>query len=243
MLHHHRWAALVAAGLLAACTTPYGERGFAGGYHDDPLDATHYRVKFDGNGNTQKDQVWNFWIYRCAELTRQKGYRYFTLSKDYAPLDVPQAPAEPPPGASAPGTKTSFDGTRTGPRARPAILVTRPGEAAATATRVYYYISYYTTTVTTWHTDAVVAMYNAPVAPQVGTLLDAQTVLDQLGPYVRGDQRQPIAREVLMREGLRWIDDDGRPARFLPLAPPTGASAPAALRTTPYFAGHRKEHA
>jgi hypothetical protein len=231
MFRTPRWAALGAACLLAACTTPYGERGFTGGYHDDPLDATHYRVKFDGNGNTPKDQVWNFWIYRCAEITRQKGYRYFTLSKAYEPLDVPQAPAEPVPGASAPAAKVSSDGLAAGRRARPAILVLRNGVAAPAATNVAMYFSYYTTTVTTWHTDAVVAMYNAPVAQRVGTVLDAQSVLDQLGPYVRGEQRRPVAREALMREGLRWIEDDGRPARFLQLAPPVAASAPAALRT------------
>ncbi|MBF9263203.1 CC0125/CC1285 family lipoprotein [Paracidovorax cattleyae] len=48
----------------------------AGGYIDEKIDETHYRVKFDGNGSTSADRVWNFWLYRCAELTKEKGYTH-----------------------------------------------------------------------------------------------------------------------------------------------------------------------
>lgn len=67
------------AGSLVACATPYGPKGLMGGFEDKQLSDNAYEVRFNGNGKTSGDMVWNYWIYRCAELTLAKGYTTFGL--------------------------------------------------------------------------------------------------------------------------------------------------------------------
>jgi len=75
----HRLATSVACfALLAGCATSYGPSGATGGYKETKIDDDTFQVRFDGNGNTPRDKVTNYWIYRCAELTVQNGYQYFT---------------------------------------------------------------------------------------------------------------------------------------------------------------------
>lgn len=68
--------------VLVACATPYQSRGLAGGFTDEQLGENVFAVSFQGNGNTSGDMVWNYWIYRCAELTLQRGYSAFGLRRD-----------------------------------------------------------------------------------------------------------------------------------------------------------------
>jgi len=78
MIRSSRIAAWVASiALLAGCASPYGPHGATGGYKDTKIDDSTYLVRFDGNGNTPREKVWNYWIYRCAELTVTNGYQYF----------------------------------------------------------------------------------------------------------------------------------------------------------------------
>ena len=78
MIHSSRLAAVIACvALLAGCATAYGPAGATGGYKDTKIDDETYQVRFDGNGKTPREMVWNYWIYRCAELTVQNGYQYF----------------------------------------------------------------------------------------------------------------------------------------------------------------------
>ncbi len=77
-------AALAALALLAGCTTatpyqPLGATNVRGGFVDQPLDATHFRVSFFGNSLTSRQQVENYLLYRAAELTAQHGSACFTI--------------------------------------------------------------------------------------------------------------------------------------------------------------------
>lgn len=72
---------LLTAALLSGCTTAYGPHGFTGGYTETKIDDSTYRVVFNGNGQTSRDMVWYYWIYRCAELTTQNGYEFFIPSQ------------------------------------------------------------------------------------------------------------------------------------------------------------------
>ena len=170
--------ALGAAALLAACATGYGPKTLTGGYTDEKLDDTHYRVKFDGNGNATQDRVWSFWIYRCAELTKQQGFTHFALQRPGEPLG--QAPGRPPMVSAV----YRGDGSS-------GMIKTKGGG--------YKYVPMYipSAPITTWHTDAVVAMYREPL-PEYVVVLRAQTVLDQLEPYVRSNgATQPVTRKEL----------------------------------------------
>jgi len=60
-------------------STPYQPKNFFGGYSETQLAVDMYRVKFNGNGNTKTDRTIDFCMLRCAELTLEKGYKYFYI--------------------------------------------------------------------------------------------------------------------------------------------------------------------
>ncbi|MGH6957111.1 MAG: CC0125/CC1285 family lipoprotein [Caulobacteraceae bacterium] len=79
-------AAVLALSLtLAACETPTPYQplapgnAVAGGFADQRLDATHYRVSFRGNDMTSRDQVESYLLYRAAELTVNSGFDWFEM--------------------------------------------------------------------------------------------------------------------------------------------------------------------
>lgn len=76
------WRALVVGLLamaLAGCMTAYQPRGATGGYEEQKLDDDTWRVSFYGNGNTPRAAVLKYFLYRCAELTLERGFQYFEL--------------------------------------------------------------------------------------------------------------------------------------------------------------------
>jgi hypothetical protein len=79
-------AGLLAPLLLAACTTPTPYQPLAsgtavsGGYSDQMLDDTHFRVSFSGNDMTPRQQVETYLLYRAAELTAAKGFDWFEMA-------------------------------------------------------------------------------------------------------------------------------------------------------------------
>ena len=91
---------------LTACTTPYQPKGFTGGYSQVQLDNNSARVEFKGNGYTSRERVEVFLLYRCAELTAEKGYDYFVI----ATTDTENSQQSV---QTAPGT---FNSTTTGSR-------------------------------------------------------------------------------------------------------------------------------
>lgn len=95
LLKRHRKIAgpVAALALLAGCATatpyqPLGYPGARGGYTDQQLDATHWRVSFFGNTLTSRQQVETYLLYRAAELTLQQGYQCFTVVNRETQRDV-----------------------------------------------------------------------------------------------------------------------------------------------------------
>lgn len=199
---------LVATALVASCATPYGRSGFTGGYSDQRISDSAYVVSFNGNGYASQMHVWNMWIYRCAELTLEKGFRYFTL-KQGAPqafLGRPQAaPAAYRPGAA---------------RAMPAVYSPgRNGQAQARAYKTYYY------TITTWNSSATVLMYKAPLPEEIVWAFDAMMITHQLEDFVRSGGRKPApGRDEIL--GRAYVAHSqvlvGDPAVALVATPETG---------------------
>ena len=76
-------AAIGAAALLAACETPTPYQPLqtggsaSGGFSQQRLDDTHYRVTFSGNSLTSRQTVETYLVYRAAELTVHAGYDWF----------------------------------------------------------------------------------------------------------------------------------------------------------------------
>lgn len=78
--------------LLTGCSTAYHPENLTGGYSDFSVEETAYRVRFKGNNYTSRDQVEQFLLYRCAELTTQLGYSHFLLlSQDTLDMSDPLA--------------------------------------------------------------------------------------------------------------------------------------------------------
>ncbi len=189
-------AALAVAVLVSGCATGYGPKSLAGGYSDEKLNDSHYRVKFDGNGHASKDRVWGFWMHRCAELTLEKGYTHFMLKKPGEPLG-----AAPLPEHLAARIADELGLSPAGPRsAAYHANDTEAPQRVLTAGGVTYIPIYIPATrITTFHTDAVVAMYKEPL-PENVLVLSAKSVLDVLGPYVKSNGTAELAaREDLFR--------------------------------------------
>jgi len=74
-------AYVVAAAMttLTGCVTSYQPLGTTGGYTDRQIDDQTLHVEFRGNGYTSRDTVHKYFMYRCAELTQQHGFRYFMV--------------------------------------------------------------------------------------------------------------------------------------------------------------------
>jgi hypothetical protein len=79
-------AIVIVALSLAACETtptPYqplaAGNAVSGGYSEQQLDDTHYRVTFKGNDMTSRTQVETYLLYRAAELAVVKGGDWFEM--------------------------------------------------------------------------------------------------------------------------------------------------------------------
>lgn len=78
-------ALLAGALVLTACATatPYQQAANAdarNGFSEIQIENDRTRISFDGNSLTKRDTVETYLLYRAAELTKQNGYDYFTLT-------------------------------------------------------------------------------------------------------------------------------------------------------------------
>lgn len=79
--------------LLAAagcCDTGYQSSAghLAGGYSDHQIDTNTFRVSFRGNGFTSEDEVQDYLLRRCAEVTRKAGFDYFEIIDGGSAVDT-----------------------------------------------------------------------------------------------------------------------------------------------------------
>ena len=65
--------------LFCSCSTRYKPEGFTGGYEQLQLSENMFRVSFRGNGYTKKQKATDFCLLRCAELTENNGFKYFSI--------------------------------------------------------------------------------------------------------------------------------------------------------------------
>jgi hypothetical protein len=168
--------------VLLGCATAYGPHGLTGGYKERQLAENEYIVSFFGNGNTPGQSVWNYWIYRCAELTLDNGYEYFELlpSDEHALLDSPEGEN------LAVFTMLAGDNKMSDGKAR------------------VHPVYYYTTTVTTYSSKGIVKMYKSPVPKDTGLLLDAGVIKRFLSPYVNsnGQDSPPERKDLFVRAAV-----------------------------------------
>jgi hypothetical protein len=70
---------LVASILTGCVATPYQPSGMTGGFLTEQVGGSVYRVAFGGNGLTSRETAQTYWLYRCAELTLEKGFDGFEI--------------------------------------------------------------------------------------------------------------------------------------------------------------------
>jgi len=68
--------------IMGSCATPYGPKGARGGYSEKQINEMIFQVTFEGNQQSDKEQVRTNLMYRCCELTFQHGYRHFIILSD-----------------------------------------------------------------------------------------------------------------------------------------------------------------
>jgi hypothetical protein len=73
-----KYLAIVSFLALASCATDYQPQNFTGGYSEFKIAPDTATVTFNGNGFTNGERAVQMAILRCADLTLQSGYRYFT---------------------------------------------------------------------------------------------------------------------------------------------------------------------
>ncbi|HBB54846.1 MAG TPA: hypothetical protein DCZ49_01515 [Hyphomonadaceae bacterium] len=75
---------ILSVAALAACSTatPYQPalKRNAPGYKEVAIEDNRYRVSFQGNSLTERDEVETYMLYRAAELTVERGFDYFLIS-------------------------------------------------------------------------------------------------------------------------------------------------------------------
>jgi hypothetical protein len=171
---------------LNGCATPYQASGLGGGYKEEQINANTYRISFYGNGYTKGPMVWNYWIYRCAELTRQKGYDVMLEIPDPAKNAKKTSSIDPVP-KFVPTVAYGNDG---------AIMVKTRGGGGGGHT-VYVPGGY--STITTYHSSGIIQMFHTSDSFDARAALRAQPILDVLKPYVdsAGKIAAPTRVEIL----------------------------------------------
>lgn len=66
--------------LFSGCATNYGSKSFwHGGYSDMKIQDDTFSISFSGNSSTSTERAGAFALLRCAEVTLENGYNYFTI--------------------------------------------------------------------------------------------------------------------------------------------------------------------
>lgn len=183
--------------LLTGCATPYGSAGLTGGYSEEQLSENSYRVKFKGNGYTSSDKVWNYWMYRCAELTKLKGFSYYHVTVEKKQASLNDENAERLASYFSEADWWSMHEYNTLQQPHESFVKTKKGGS-------YTYVpsySYGYTTVTTYSAQGVIKMYKNSQPLDADVVLDADSVIKSLDPYVKtgGEGVSPTRTEVLDR--------------------------------------------
>jgi TonB family protein len=169
--------AILAVASLSACATGYQANGITGGYTEKRITDSAYVVTFGGNGFATKDRIYYFWMYRCAELTMEKGYSLFSIRLNQS------TGINSPAGSVRPAVYYPEDGPAVVKTSSVPIFV--PGGGASAH----------------WTFSGTVLMYQKPLPPELLGAVDAQAVVDALKPYVVSNGSAPApSRSELFKQ-------------------------------------------
>ena len=180
-------ALLIVAG-ITACATPYQPQGATGGYSEIKIANDLYTVRFGGNGNTSKNTVFKYWLYRCAELTQQNGYAYFEVL-----------------GRASGNTNITRDDAVASHVMQPVMepIAGHLGDNESIKTKGGGYVpvyipSYSYTTVTTWSMNSTIRMSKQVPAEEHPTIYKAANILKELANEVL--HQIPLTDDILKKK-------------------------------------------
>lgn len=69
--------------VLCGCATPYAKYGYwnDGGYTDRRIQDNIFKVTFEGNQYSKRDEVVDFALLRATEVAMENGYNYFVITE------------------------------------------------------------------------------------------------------------------------------------------------------------------
>ncbi len=65
--------------VLMGCATGYQKDGLGGGFKDTKISEDLYRISFQGNAYTDRQQAADYALLRAAEVTTENGFNYFAI--------------------------------------------------------------------------------------------------------------------------------------------------------------------
>lgn len=68
--------------LFSGCATGYNQDGTFGGYSESPAPGKLKQIHFRSNGFLSRQEITEYLLMRCAEITINSGKRYFVIYKD-----------------------------------------------------------------------------------------------------------------------------------------------------------------
>ena len=168
---------------LSSCATSYQKSGFTGGYSEKKISDSAYTVAFSGNGFASRDRVYFFWIYRCAELTLEKGYSLYVIRSNH-----PQARNGLPDATLLPALYTGNSGGEFVKTHGGGGVIIVPGVGSGA---------------NKWTYSATVLMYKKPLPQEVLWGVDAEQTVALLRPYVTSNGSiPPPSRDDLFRKAF-----------------------------------------
>jgi hypothetical protein len=184
-----------AAVILAACATPYVEEGLTGGFEVKDLGQDVYRVRFSGNGYTNRETVQTYWLYRSAELALEKDFTGFEILSDMRFVMQPPPPEDDPLQTSGPIVGTSpripaspneLAGAPTSAAGGGDAVAGRLGERVRVAATVPIFV--YTGGVSRPAIEGDIHFMRRPVESLPPKLFNAKALKVALEPIVRGEK-------------------------------------------------------
>jgi hypothetical protein len=179
---------------LASCADPVGQ------FSQKQISSNQFEIQLAGNWNIPSDQIWINWIYRCAELTKAKGYVYFGLSDPSAVRVRPSNSAPAPQALLNPSMRPIGLTSDVQPQIRSGVY--RADDAVPHTLKVagkgggVVVVPVYGgrgATVYSYHDDMVITMYSDPLPLEAEVVLRAQTIIDAYGPYVTSNGKATLA--------------------------------------------------
>jgi hypothetical protein len=179
--------------LLASCAAPVGT------FSQKQVSSNQYEIQLIGQFNIPRDQVWINWIYRCAQLTKEKGYSYFSVAD---PTTIKVRPTNARPAPQALTTSEQRQANATGNdrvQMRSALyriddqgphLLQVAGKGGGFVSVPVYGAG---ATVYAYQDDMLITMYADPLPLEAGAVLRAQTILDAYGAYVESHGKAVLA--------------------------------------------------